>query len=422
MLKYFVDTSEQLITAALLAGLALGWSHLAYGKAGRLIVRICTIAGILSAGVMSYLKNATRKIDTSMWTLRIFIVSLAALLLFIILTAVSAGLRKKKPKASGALSTAAAVLLGITAFGVMLYSLPDILAYPYTILLVEKSVLSTTFILKVIGIIFGMLLVFLAGLAVNHGLRRMKRGTAFTVLTLAMLLNAVRQVTMCLRIMITKRMIQSNTTLFNIVKYSSNNERLYIYGAMLISLSVPVILYIMSCNVNEPYSNPAQHRKIRYKWKVTRRWAVLAVLAPAMVVLNMTAVYASVNKVVELSPVEDAEVRDGAVYVTFEQVADGHLHRFGYVTENDVQIRFIVIKKPNSSSYGVGLDACDICGETGYYEKDGQVVCKLCDVVMNINTIGFKGGCNPIVIPYTIENGNIVVPIEGLVEYEKEFK
>ena len=131
---------------------------------------------------------------------------------------------------------------------------------------------------------------------------------------------------------------------------------------------------------------------------------------------------AAANKVVELSPVEDAEVKGDDVYVTFEQVADGHLHRFGYTTKNGVQIRFIVIKKPNSSSYGVGLDACDICGETGYYEKDGQVVCKLCDVVMNINTIGFKGGCNPIVIPYTVDNGNIIVPIEGLEEYEHEFK
>ena len=41
---------------------------------------------------------------------------------------------------------------------------------------------------------------------------------------------------------------------------------------------------------------------------------------------------------------------------------------------------------------------------------------------MNINTIGFKGGCNPIVIPYSIENGKILVPVDGLVEFEKEFK
>ena len=124
----------------------------------------------------------------------------------------------------------------------------------------------------------------------------------------------------------------------------------------------------------------------------------------------------------ELSPIEDALVQDGAVYVPFDQVSDGHLHRFGYTSDSGTVIRFIVIKKPNSSAYGIGLDACDICGETGYYEKDGQVVCNLCDVVMNINTIGFKGGCNPIIIDYEIENGYIIVPVDGLLEHESEFK
>ena len=41
---------------------------------------------------------------------------------------------------------------------------------------------------------------------------------------------------------------------------------------------------------------------------------------------------------------------------------------------------------------------------------------------MNRFTIGMKGGCNPIVIPYEISNGQIIVPIEGLLEYESEFK
>ena len=80
-------------------------------------------------------------------------------------------------------------------------------------------------------------------------------------------------------------------------------------------------------------------------------------------------------------------------------------------------MRFIVIKK-NEASYGVGLDACDICGETGYYERDGQVVCKLCDVVMNKSTIGFKGGCNPIPLAYTMANGQMVIKT-GDLEAEK---
>ncbi|MBR3044018.1 MAG: DUF2318 domain-containing protein [Oscillospiraceae bacterium] len=142
----------------------------------------------------------------------------------------------------------------------------------------------------------------------------------------------------------------------------------------------------------------------------------------AVSVLNITWLKAITSRAVDLAPVEECKIVGHDMVVPFERVQDGHLHRFAYTTEDHVEIRFIIIKKPNSSSYGIGLDACDICGETGYYEKDGQVVYKLCDVVMNINTIGFKGGCNPIVITYSIENGSIIVPIDGLLDYKKEFQ
>ena len=51
---------------------------------------------------------------------------------------------------------------------------------------------------------------------------------------------------------------------------------------------------------------------------------------------------------------------------------------------------------------------------SGYYEKDGKVICKLCEVAMNIATIGFKGGCNPIPIDYKVSNGTLTVPISAL--------
>mgnify|MGYP003571303951 CR=1 FL=1 len=115
---------------------------------------------------------------------------------------------------------------------------------------------------------------------------------------------------------------------------------------------------------------------------------------------------------------------EDCLLVPIESVADGHLHRFGFVTDKGFKTRFIVVKKTNSSSYGVGLDACDICGEAGYYEKSGQIVCRKCDVVMNVNTIGFKGGCNPIVIDFAVdfEQGYIIVPTATLIDNQTEFK
>ena len=73
-------------------------------------------------------------------------------------------------------------------------------------------------------------------------------------------------------------------------------------------------------------------------------------------------------------------------------------------------------------SFGVGFDACEVCGNAGYYERGSQVVCKRCDVVMNINTIGFKGGCNPIPLAYEVNGGNLVFRLEDLLAGEKEFR
>ena len=116
---------------------------------------------------------------------------------------------------------------------------------------------------------------------------------------------------------------------------------------------------------------------------------------------------------IELSPPESFSVVEDQVSVNLADISDGHLHRFEYTTSGGVKVRFIVIQK-SGSSFGVGLDACEICGPSGYYEKDGKVICKLCEVAMNIATIGFKGGCNPIPIDYKVSNGTLTVPISAL--------
>ncbi|OCG45293.1 hypothetical protein A9G35_06565 [Gilliamella sp. Choc5-1] len=84
-------------------------------------------------------------------------------------------------------------------------------------------------------------------------------------------------------------------------------------------------------------------------------------------------------------------------------------------------VRFIVIKK-SENAYGVGFDACDICGASGYYQRGNQVVCILCDVVMNIATIGFSGGCNPVPLKYEIIDGNMVIRPANLEAEKNRFK
>ncbi|MBP3856529.1 MAG: DUF2318 domain-containing protein [Ruminiclostridium sp.] len=415
MLKYIISSTELLIAAAIDIALIFAYIKLAYSGRGKIAVWTGLALGAVSSAVMAFMRNGTRLIDTFILNLVLACISLAALVLFFIFAA----LRKKLPGAGTAGSLSA---LAVLIAAIMLYVLPEYIAYPYTIWLNENSAVSTDLLFKIIGMVLGFALVLVTGIAVNRGAVRLSRGAVFWIMTAALAVNSVRLICVMVNVLITKRFVKSNSFLFGVVKFSSNHSDLFIYGAMAVSLIIPAVLLIKVMRANEPYDNPAQKRKIRKKRILIRRWSATVVSCLVISTFCMTAVKAYVNKPVELSPVEHAPEIDGNICVSFEMVEDGHLHRFGYSTESGKEIRFIVIKKPNSSSYGIGLDACDICGETGYYEKDGQVVCKLCDVVMNINTIGFKGGCNPIVIDYRIENGQILVPIAGLLEHEKEFK
>jgi uncharacterized membrane protein len=106
-------------------------------------------------------------------------------------------------------------------------------------------------------------------------------------------------------------------------------------------------------------------------------------------------------------------VTDDEISHAVTVVGDGALHRFVYKSSQGVDIRNIIIKK-SETAFGVGLDACDVCGPSGYYERKGQVICILCDVVMNKSTIGFAGGCNPVPLKFSLKDGYLIIKTEDL--------
>ena len=436
MLKYLIAGTENLIVTGVLVGMLFAYIFVKYAEQGRNYVTVGAVAGLGAAAVMAYMKNKTKLIDTGKWNIRIFSVSLAILVIFLILDTMWFH-KKTKGRDRIVIPLLAAVLVFLQIF----YAFPDTMAYPYNFVLGGSAVLSTDFLYRLIGLVIGIALVAVMAIAVHFICIRLdakagadalelvaeaaaegpKARIAGIVLKIALLINAMQQVTKILQTLYTRRIIRAKWV-FKLVKFTSNHSDMFIFGILLVTFIVPLVLWIASFRANEPYENPAQHRKIRASWRSIRRWSTAAIICSLLVVLNLTAVKAYANRPAELSPTEECEQRGDNLYIPFTQVEDGHLHRFAYTTDNNVAVRFIIIKKPNSSSYGVGLDACDICGETGYYERSGQVVCNRCDVVMNINTIGFKGGCNPKVIDYSIENGYIIVPTYTLIEHEKDFK
>ena len=427
MLTYLINTIESLIATAILIGLAFAYARSAWGPKATRVVTVAVVAGLVAALVMAVLKHTTSLIDTGGWNMRLFIAAAVAGVLFLISFIPAIG----TTKIGGAI---AKVALAVFVFLRVFYKVPDVYLYPLNFNLGDNNIISSDFAVRITGYVVGIAVCVLACVAIMKCLREMGSGRISVSTALVVAIIGVVQMMTCFQTMLARRIIANNHMLFELVKFFSNNSQLFIIIIMVAAAVLAVVIIIQSLRDNEPYANPAEHRKLLAKRRNRRRWAICLLVCVLVSAVTITVVKDYNNRGPEITPAEESEVRDGNVYVALDAVGDEHLHRFVYVseagmqlsdgstTEGGAEIRFIVIKKPNSSAYGIGLDACEICGETGYYERDDKVVCKLCDVVMNVNTIGFKGGCNPIPVPYTIEDGYIVLPTSGLVEYEKMFR
>ena len=121
MIRYLIQTSEALITISILVGLIVAYGQTTLKrKPFRLLVGLI-LAGLAAGAVMGYLKNATNRIDTSLWNLRIFTVYLIALVAYFIgkIKPLHEWLKDKTDYVD-------AVLLGLIALMVKFYILPDI--------------------------------------------------------------------------------------------------------------------------------------------------------------------------------------------------------------------------------------------------------------------------------------------------------
>ncbi|MDR1160502.1 MAG: Fe-S-containing protein, partial [Syntrophomonadaceae bacterium] len=303
----------------------------------------------------------------------------------------------------------------------LFYTLPDIFLYPTEFLMMGESAFSTDFLFKLIGYSAGLLLVFLAGLFLFKAGINLSGKTYMILLTISVGVNAVNQILKVTQSLYAQRIIPTSRFLFNILKQAVNYNDYFLYMIMAVTFLIPAVLWLKNRNQKEPYANPAEHRKIKASLRSKRRWSVAVIFGYALAVLCLTVVKTYEAREVVLSPIEPMNIIGDEIIIPSANIMDGHLHRFMYTASDGTGVRFIVIKK-NETTYGVGLDACDICGPTGYYERKDEIICKLCDVVMNKATIGFKGGCNPVPLAYTMESGNMVIQTAHLEKEKGRFK
>ena len=401
------------------------------GRKGQLIHGAALGAGVLASIALAAVKFNTRLIISSHWNHYIYAVILPLTLLVLLLTLLCGRREKRDMRACGAVLCAAGSLLSAT---LVFYSLPGVLLYPFSFNTMGQGYLSSYYAVRMAGWLGALALLYVCSRLLSRCALYIK---PYALVPFALNAGLLSFAAYCFgrffvpwvnRAKWLKWPVKYTDAAYgwigNWMMFTANHSMLFIWIAAVIAVLLAVLLFRQGTVIREPYDNPAQLRKLRARNRHWRRVAAGTVVCVILCTVIMTVVKTGDTKQVELSAPEAYTVdkEAGVVQVPMENVSDGHLHRFEYKTDKNINVRWIVVKKPNSAAFGVGLDACEVCGNAGYFERSGQIICKRCDVVMNINTIGFKGGCNPIPMPYEVKDGNLVFRLSDIIAGEKEFR
>jgi uncharacterized membrane protein len=399
MLSFFVDS----VTLALPP--ALAWTVL-FAAAVRLDRRrglrlylAMTGVGVVAALGLAVLRQATNWVNREL--LLLGALPLAVVLGVVVLVWVwrtgDTGLRAwgRPPLALWAGTTA---LLG----------LPDVILLTLGLVVPGASPFTSEAVLNALGYSLGLAVVGLSAWAVHRAADGASAAATRIAVTAALVVWMASQLTTLTRILLARRLIDVPDEAFGAVVWLVNNAGLFTAGLVLACLVPLVSAWVARRRPGANPANPAEARLLRATALSRRHFVTLAAAGLGTAALAMTAGRAVADVEPVLSPPEEYAVDDVQVWVELAAIDDGHLHRYVYATTDGTEVRFLAIRKSVKAFVAV-LDACNICGPAGYFERNGQVICKMCDVAMNIATIGFAGGCNPIPIDFRVADGRLVV-------------
>ena len=407
MLQYLVEVVMALFpTCMVLGGLCGVWAHQEDRLRKRMFVGalLCALAIAIVAAV---LRLTTNLFVREYYNLGCLVVALSAEVLWL--------LKCGRALPERTVARTNAVRWG--CFGVLnaclSYALPNLFLYPSAFAVGHDTLFHADVLFRAIGYALGLALSLVGAWVVYGMISGMAQVQARHRVSVWLVLFALWQFIQLFRIVMLRSALMESDSLVEVLLFLLEYEFVPI-GILLLTVSYGALRSIVSSRMAVfSGENPAVIRKKKAHAKNRVRWNLSGLVLAILAAFVMTACNWMANRTVELSPPVELAVNGRKIEIRLDTVNDGHLHRFAYTAENGTQMRYIVIRK-SESAYGVALDACDICGPSGYYERDGQVVCILCDVVMNIGTIGMPGGCNPVPLAHEITDGKIIIDTAAL--------
>ena len=283
-----------------------------------------------------------------------------------------------------------------------------------TVLFLGAVNLTTDALLAFIGGMLGLGLAVAFGVAFVRGTLRVDLGRFFKVTEIVLLLLAAQLFLGGLHEFGERGSLPVGREEMRIIGPIVKNDALILASLLalpLIVLLVPGREQRRKLSAANALEGP-QRRLALARLRRETIWRRLFGVAGTLVIASLTVSYAfsRLPQAIDPPTLLRAEA-NGDVRLPKSGLDDSHLHRFGVSLEGTV-VRFIVIQSHDHLL--PVLDACQVCGASGYVEMRGRLVCLACAADINRETLGTEGGCNPIPLPYRDEGDTLVVSLSDL--------
>ncbi len=259
-----------------------------------------------------------------------------------------------------------------------------------------------------LGGLFGILMAVVFGVVFLRGSAKINLSRFFKVTSAILAILVVKLIANSFHEFFELGLLPSSETALEVVGFFARSSTgAAIIALMLAALILMVIYDVVSAPEPDLSSlKPAERRKVRYeliKEKYTKM-GVGAVLLTVVAIVLAPTITASEVAVPEPVPVQP---ENGLIKVPVPE-EDG-LYKFSFG-----DARFIVAVKAGKPY--VALDWCYICPPKGYGYNGEVLICLNCETPIEVETVGYPGGCNPRVIDFSYQEGLVVIDAKELLE------
>jgi len=281
-----------------------------------------------------------------------------------------------------------------------------------TVLFLAATSLSSKGLGQMIGAGLGLGLATAFAFFLIRGSLRVDIGRFFRITTLVLYVLAFQLIVGGFHELAESGVVPSNKLLMSIVGPIVRHDTYVFLAALVLAVGLVGLGARKAAPASSTTEDTAAARRLARAEAHRRRWTQLGALATGLAVVGVLVG----GIVLQPGPPPKAEAAvvspdaRGGIDLPLRSVNDGRIHFFAVVDPqaNGALLRFFAIQKPDGKVQAC-MDACEICGDLGYYQDAAGLNCRNCGAPINLPTLGQTGGCNPIPVVSKVAGDTLVV-------------